>query len=323
MKLKSMVVFLSFLPGFLCANQGLDDYQMGKFKEASHLLQDNNPYSHRYLGEMYLYGYGVPRNSQKALEYYQKAASSGDKMAQQIMGRYALWIEKNPEIALDWFKKAALQEDIDAMVYCAAAYRLGFGTPKSLDLATHYTIEAAKRGHARAQYDLAKHFFATGDKRMGQLWFEKALKHGDVKALVWEAKQLHQEKEYAKAQDVLALALQKNAAMAYALQADWFLEKNDLSHAHAYLLKAAKKAYPKAQLALGQFYLQKNTPYYHPDYGFSWILYAATQGDESALAYLNKQTWSSTEMAKMETLKNLDSKTFAFKRLAQWMTAYE
>lgn len=323
MKLKSMLVLFNLLPGFLCANQGFDDYQMGKFKEASRLLQDNHPYSQRYLGEMYLYGYGVPRNSQKALEYYQNAASQGDIIAQQIMARYVLSMEKNPEGALDWFKKAALQGDVDAMFYCAAAYQLGFGVQKSPDLVTHYTIEAAKRGHARAQYNLARHFFATGDKRMGELWFEKAFKQGDVKALVWEAKRLHQQKEYAKAQDILAPALQKNAAMAYALQADWFFEKNDLAHAHTYLLKAAKKAYPKAQLALGQFYLQKNTPYYHPDYGFSWILHAAQLGDESACTYLKNQTWSSAEMAKIDTLENLDRKIMAYQQLAQWITAYE
>lgn len=324
MKLKWIVILLNLLPGLLWAGSGLDDYQMGKFREASSsLLSEDDAKANSYLGDMFLYGYGVARYSQKAINYYQKAALKGDLMAQQIMARYALWIEKNPEEALKWFKKAALQQDVEAMVFCATAFRQGFGVSRSSDLARHYTIEAAKRGNARAQYDLAKIFFATGDKRMGELWFQRALKSGDMKALVSEARRLHEQKEYAKAQDVLARALQKNAPLGYQLQADWFLEKNDLAHAHFYLLKAAKKAYPKAQLALGKFYLQENTPYYHPDYGFSWILYAAQQGSEQALDYLKKGNWSATQMQKIEELKSFDIKEIAFKRLAQTLTTYQ
>ncbi len=323
MKLKWIVILLNLLPALLWADSGLDDYQMGRFREASNLLNEKDAKANAYLGEMFLYGYGVPRHSQKAIQYYQYSALKGNLTAQQFMARYALWIEKNPEMALNWFKKAADQQDVDAMVFCAAAFRQGFGVSRSLDLATRYTIEAAKHGNARAQYDLAKHFFATGDQRMGEIWFQKALKSSDIKALVMEAKRLHEQKEYAKAQDVLARALQKSAPMAYQLQAEWFLEKNDLVHAHVYLLKAAKTAYPRAQWALGKFYLQENTSYYHPDYGFSWILYAAQQGEERALEYLKQGTWSASQVQKIDALKDLNAKDIALRRLSQTLTTYQ
>lgn len=323
MKLKNIVCFLNLLPGLLWADLGIDAYQMGKFKEAASLLNAKDTYTNRYLGEMFLYGYGVARDSQKSIQYFQNAAQQGDLYAQQMMARYALWIEKNPQTAFSWFKKAADQQDVDAMVYCAEAYRQGFGVARSLDLATHYTIEAAKRGHAGAQYDLAKHFLALGDKRMGDLWFQKSLKHGYIKALRDEAQRLHEQKEFASAQDILMPLLKKNEPIANLLQANWLLEKNDLSGAHIYLLQAAKKAYPQAQLALGQFYLQENTPFYHPDYGFSWILYAASQGYDAALTYLNQKTWTSSQMQQIEALKNKGQLKGTDKQFAQHLTNYQ
>ena len=108
MKLKSFLSLFFFVSPIFCAHMGIDEYRMGKFKEAAKLLMLDEMPNHDvnyYLGELNLYGYGLPRDEKKAIEYYQKSAEQDDLNAIQMMARYALLIEKNPSKALAWFKK--------------------------------------------------------------------------------------------------------------------------------------------------------------------------------------------------------------------------
>ncbi len=321
MKIKTLFSLYFLALPMLWANSGIDEYRMGRFKEAAKLLlaeKNLNAYAQYYLGEMNLYGYGVPRNQTMAIRYFGQSAQADYLPALQMMARYTLLMEKNPQKALEWFKKAANQKDLNAMMYCAAAYQFGYGVQANIDLARHYYIEAAKQGNARAQYYLAQYFLNPqkgSDKRLGSLWLEKAAKNGDELALVYKANVLHQQKEFAKGQDVLAGVLKKEVPQALKLQADWFLEKNELNQAHYYLLKAAKKAYPAAQFALGEFYLKPNTPFYHADYGFTWILLAAQHHDTKAKAFLEKATLTPEQTEKLKELSLLE-KNPVFQRQA-------
>ncbi|MCH9715744.1 MAG: SEL1-like repeat protein, partial [Gammaproteobacteria bacterium] len=137
------------------------------------------------LGQMYLYGYGVLKNNQRAIQSLSKSADQGFLPAQKLMARYELIHEKNPSNALKWFKKAAEKGDLKAQLYCAAAYHFGVGVSKNKDKARRYDIMAAKQGNSLAQASLAEHFLESrhaSNKRLGMIWVKRAVKQKEPEA---------------------------------------------------------------------------------------------------------------------------------------------
>jgi enhanced entry protein EnhC len=314
-------ISLSFFSSILLADTALDAYRMGKFKEAGKLLSQEKTldiYGNYYLAEMRLYGYGLKKNNHLALKSYEDAAKMGYLPAQQTLARYYLFIAKNPEQAFYWFKQAALQKDRAAMMYCAAAYQYGYGAPLSYDISRKYYIDAAKDGDASAQFYLASYFLDDkkgADKKLAALWLEKALKQDNPDAQVFKAKSWYQQKEKAKAQDVLAPALQKNYPQALTLKAQWLLEENNQAQAHSFLLKAAKQGFPLAQYELGRFYLQKDSPLYQAEYGVLWLLEAAKNQMPEAKAYLMTLSLPPDQKKRLEVLNNPSTQLQAKYRL--------
>src|ERR1700753_1260581 len=92
------------------------------------------------------------------MRYFTKSAEKGYLPAVQVMAKYNLFQEKNPEQAIRWFKQAASLGDVEAQMFMAAAYSYGIGVKKNNDAAIHYDIDAAKNGNALAQFALADHF---------------------------------------------------------------------------------------------------------------------------------------------------------------------
>lgn len=163
------------------ANSPSEDYRRGLYNQAAaELIQDSKltAVESDYLGEMYLYGYGVLKNNRRAIQYLTKAALQGFLPAQQLMARYALIHEKNPKEALKWFKKAADQGDLKAQLYCSAAYHFGVGVKPNEDKARYYDILAAKAGNPLAQASLAEHFLESrhhSNKKLGMIWLDKSV----------------------------------------------------------------------------------------------------------------------------------------------------
>jgi len=100
-------------------------FQLGQYvtalNEASKRAQQNDPAAMTLLGELYAQGLGVPRNDQKAADWYKLAASKGDR---------------NAMFALAMFNFEG---------------RVGAKNP---DEAAHLLSDAAKLGHPAAEYDL-------------------------------------------------------------------------------------------------------------------------------------------------------------------------
>jgi enhanced entry protein EnhC len=162
------------------ASTGIHAYRSGHYIQASEDLMHASPSAvgEDYMGRMYLYGYGVLKNNQRALQSLRASAARGYLPAQKIVARYALIQEKDLIEALKWFKKAADQGDIQAQMYCAAAYRFGLGVHKSEDKARHYDIAAAKQGNSLAQASLAEHFLESRHRKnnqLGLIWVKRAV----------------------------------------------------------------------------------------------------------------------------------------------------
>lgn len=173
----------------LYAEDDFSAYRLGNYNKASLPLiskSDKDPVANYYLGRLYLYGYGQLRNFDLAMSYFTKAAEKGYLPAIQVMAKYSLIKEKNPEQAIRWFKQAAQAGDVNAQVFMGGAYLLGFGVKKNTDVATKYFIDAAKNGNALAQYQLAEQFLDSkhaGNAKLGIIWLTKSANNGNPKAM--------------------------------------------------------------------------------------------------------------------------------------------
>ena len=57
---------------------------------------------------------GAPRDDAKSFVWYERAAKNGYAVAQRMLGKYyekGVGTERNPELARQWYEKAAAQGD--------------------------------------------------------------------------------------------------------------------------------------------------------------------------------------------------------------------
>lgn len=286
----------------LFADDALNDYRLGSYMQAGGMLaasKDKSGAADYYLGRLYLYGYGVLKNNNLALRYFTAAAEKGYLPAQQLIARYALLRENNPEKAAQWFKKAAAQGDMDAKMYMASSYIFGVGVKKNEDTARQYYIDSAKNGNPIAQYTLAKHFLDSrqmANKKLGLIWLNKAVQAGNPAALTKLA-QLHLAgqlvaKDPLSAQKLLDQAVSQNYAPAMMQLGKMALEEKDYPKALGWFQKASSHGYQAANLAQANLYLLESTPLHNKDQGFLMMLKSAQAGyipAEKGLAALYKQ----------------------------------
>ena len=278
--------------GAAFADDGLDAYRQGNYKQASKQLIDKSgkdPIVEYYMGRMRLYGYGQLKNNTLAIRHFKLAAEHGFLPAQQIMGRYALLEEKNPEQALYWFKKAAEEDDLQAQMYCAAAYQFGVGVKQNSDIAKRYYIAAAKNGDSIAQYTVAQSFLEShqsANKALSLIWLNKSVAQSNPEAQVMlgelYATGRYVDKDLNKARELVGLAVAQGYVPALYQMGEIARSQNDLPLAKDWYTKAANAHYSPAEIALANLYLQEKSPMYDLHTGFLWMLKAAQNGSVEA-----------------------------------------
>ncbi len=278
--------------GAAFADEGLDAYRQGNYIQAAQQLKDasgKDPVSEYYMGRMRLYGYGQLKDNTLAVRYLKQAAEHGYLPAQHIMGRYALLEENNPEQALYWFKKAADANDIQAQMYCAAAYLYGVGTKPNSDLAKRYYIAAARGGNSIAQYTLAQSFLEThqsANKKLGLIWLNKAVAQNNPEAQVMLGELYATgglvDKDLVRARELAGLAIAQGYVPAIYQMGEIARQENDLPLAKEWYTKAINAHYLPAEIAMAKLYMQEKTPMYDLHAGFLWMLKAAQNGSSDA-----------------------------------------
>jgi|GEM_PF-620713 len=282
----------------LFAADGIDAYRQGNYILAADNLasrSDNDPVANYYLGMMRLYGYGQLRNNTMALRYFTDAAAKGYLPAQSLLAKYYLVEAKNPEQAVQWFKKAAEADDTAAQMFCAAAYQFGYGVKKNTDTARRYFIEAAKNGNDIAQYALGMQFLESRDsrnKKMGVIWLSKSADKGNPKAQ-YELGRMYAvggavAQDSFKAKGLLENAAKQNYAPAFLALGVLAGKEGDYQASKDWLSKAADTKNPSAQLALAQVYLDDKSPFYSSRIGLNLMEEAAKQGLPDAQLALSK-----------------------------------
>ena len=114
-----------------------------------------------------------------AFQHYSEAADKGDQQAQTIMGNLyllGLGVERDSFQAAQWYLKAALAGHIPAQINLGQLYMNGQGVPRDVSKAVGWFFLARKAGSERAKDHLN---YITGTNSILPLMFETAIEKFD------------------------------------------------------------------------------------------------------------------------------------------------
>ena len=101
--------------------------------------------------------HGLPKNAEKALEYYQLAAAHGNALAMHNIGdlyRQGKGVPHNGAAAFEWYQKAAQAGHAIGLEDMGDCYLDGIGVAQNRDEAVRLYRQAAKRGRKSAAQKL-------------------------------------------------------------------------------------------------------------------------------------------------------------------------
>lgn len=147
-------------------------------------------YAQNRLGDLYREGDDVEQNYSEALQWYQRAADQNDANGFNNVGSmylHGLGTEANAEKAVEYYHQAAACGLPTAQYNLGLCYKLGKGVPVNLSEAGKWLECAAKAGDAYAQNDWGVMLrFGIGVEKDivdAAYWFLEAIKQNDVTAL--------------------------------------------------------------------------------------------------------------------------------------------
>ena len=125
----------------------------------------------------------------KAVKYYEKAAETGNVMAQiNLASIFSKGLEGKPdyEQAAKWYQKAADEGDRDGQFGLGVSYALGRGVPVDYEQARRWFTSAADQGQVQAQFNLAIMYDegkgVPADRDLAAHYYEMAADKGMTKA---------------------------------------------------------------------------------------------------------------------------------------------
>ncbi|HVU26832.1 MAG TPA: tetratricopeptide repeat-containing serine protease family protein [Verrucomicrobiae bacterium] len=256
----SNVVAVSVAPQVQTKNLQID-YGSLSIEQIKSLAENGDAQAQYKLGNRYLQGEGVSKDSSKAIKWYRKAADQGQVQAETLLGYSYLSgesVPKDSSEAIKWFRKAADQGYDYAQDCLGECYQGGIGVPQDYGEAVKWYQKAAEQGYVTAQYDLGKCYQNSNgvpcDFAEAAKWFRAAADQGFSDA------QLALGAFYAN-----GMGVPQN----YVESVKWFQ-------------KAADQGEPIAQASLGMsFALGKGVPQNDLE-AYIWLSLAAAQGQENA-----------------------------------------
>jgi hypothetical protein len=129
-----------------------------RYAEAFAIYEDlakaGDPQCQVFLGWMYYEGLGVTKDAEKALNWFERAASLGSKEGAFYCGRSTASLGRYEE-AIKWFHAAAKQEYGPALLWLGLMHVRGLGITANLEKGIDYLRRAVKAGSFLAQRELA------------------------------------------------------------------------------------------------------------------------------------------------------------------------
>lgn len=161
--------------------KGLDAYLRKDYETALQIFKPSAAKGHSlaqfYMGILYRFGFGVPRNYALALGWWNKAARQGNFHAENSIGmafKNGQGVKQNHVKAAGWFSQAADKGLAEAQLNLALAYFDGKGVAKDDVQAVKWFAKAAMQGLPTAQYGLGL-MINTG----------RGVPYNLVEALIW------------------------------------------------------------------------------------------------------------------------------------------
>lgn len=177
----------------LLVAQGLESWQKGEAKPAYDAFvqaaEHNNKVALFYLGEMSNHGIYLPKNAQKAEQYYQRAAQLGYETAWRELGRLHLFFSDNSELQRRGIAelKSIKQPDAQTHFLLAEAYHQGRGSVQDLPTAFGYFKLAADAGHLDSIFTVGRWLYTgrgtTKDIKLALVYYHQAAAKGHARAL--------------------------------------------------------------------------------------------------------------------------------------------
>lgn len=126
----------------------------------------------------------------RAFQLYEKAALQDYAMAQSNLATLYLFgrgVKRDPEKALEWSLKAAEKGNMVSQARLGAIYLAGDGVPQDSLKAEYWLVKAAGQGYAGAQAQLGSMFFrgeggVAIDPPKGLYWLKRAADQGQPQA---------------------------------------------------------------------------------------------------------------------------------------------
>lgn len=142
------------------------------------------------MGSMYKRGLGVKRNYKTALDWYMKAAATGDGNAVFNVGIFFLagqGVKQNTQEAIKWFELASEKGCADADYQMGCLYFSGSHVPQDYRMALDWFQKAAERRYLGALvnigYMCCNGLGAVKDSAIGVQWYLYAAKYGSAEAM--------------------------------------------------------------------------------------------------------------------------------------------
>jgi TPR repeat protein len=131
------------------------------------------------LGYMYAEGLGVTQDSEKSEHWYRMAANQGDIDAMVSLGNIYYGIRNDFNTAFHYYSDAADAGDADAQLSLAYMYLRGEGVEQDYEKAFKWTEKSAKQGLAQAQNELGRAYEQMKqDYNKAIEWYKKAAAQG-------------------------------------------------------------------------------------------------------------------------------------------------
>ena len=137
------------------------------------------------LGDCYLEGVGIEKDTAEALKYYRQAAKNGFAEAQVDLA-LQLFAKGDKAESLEWLRKAANQGNANAQNYLGNCCLNGIGMEKDPPQGLQWVTKAANQGLAVAQLNLGKIYylgvFVDKNEIEAKKWMRKAADQGNREA---------------------------------------------------------------------------------------------------------------------------------------------
>ena len=149
------------------------DLEQAKIWYEKAATTDSPPVRYK-IGRMFESGVFFDKDINKALEHYVFAAKAGDINAEANLGAIYLAKKNTLEQGIEWSKKAAAQNSVQAQVNLALTYQKGLLGEVNVEQAIYWFKAAAENNNAFSQYQLGLYYFSSKDYKEAFYWFDLA-----------------------------------------------------------------------------------------------------------------------------------------------------